>query len=181
MYGGGVFNQIFQNPQIQPFLPFFFTLAIVYGLLTLIGGRGEGLFGKKSVNFIISLVFAFFAAGYPPFVNFFFQYFGIILWFFIGAFFLAFFFEALGIGKGGEKIERGKENIPMIIAGLFIILLITVGIGFFENITIPYLNRRDFLLLVGLILLGIMVYFAYHHGRSRSAERQALEQQAGGG
>ena len=80
-----IFAQITQNPALEPFLPFFFVLAIVFGLLQIID-----VFNKKSVNLIISLVFASFAAGYKPFIEFFFQYFGLVLWAFIILFFIAF-------------------------------------------------------------------------------------------
>lgn len=169
------FIEILENSQIQPFLPFFFTLAVVYGLLGLAGrGRKGGLFGKTSVNLIIALVFAFFAAGYRPFVVFFFDYFGLILWAFVGLFFIAFFLEA--VGATGKKVSRGSENLPMIIIGIFVLLLITAGVGYIEEVKIPYIESQDFLLIVGIVFLVIMIYFAYHFGHSMSVAHAQLRE-----
>ncbi len=154
------FVQLIQEPAIQPFLPFFFTLAVVYGLLTMIGKEEKGLFGKSSVNLMISLVFAFFAAEYDPFVTFFFDYFGIILWSFIGLFFLAFFKKALASGE-----ESKKDKI--IIVGIILLVAVSFGsygLGYLTEIRIPVLGHENFVVLVGLVLVLFMLYNAYKFG-----------------
>ncbi|MFP4116932.1 MAG: hypothetical protein ACLFQ8_01360 [Candidatus Aenigmatarchaeota archaeon] len=152
------FMQLFQNPAIQPYLPFFFTLAVVYGLLSITGEKDEGLFGKSSVNLIISLVFAFFAAGYEPFVNFFFNYFGFILWAFIGLFFLAFFRKAI---TAGEETDH-KDKI--IIVGILFLMALSLGgfgMGYMTGVEIPILGSENFVVLVGLFLAIFLFYNAY--------------------
>ncbi|MFP4046040.1 MAG: hypothetical protein ACLFS3_03195 [Candidatus Aenigmatarchaeota archaeon] len=158
MYSG--FNELLANPQIQPFLPFFFVLAVVFGLLSITGDE-EGLFGKNSVNLIISLVFAFFAAGYSPFVDFFFQYFGVILWIFIGLFFIAFFMQALGIKKAQEQ---KNWKFAMAILGIVFLILITVGVSLIEEIDIPVLGTDNFLMVIFLLLALGGFFYAFKAG-----------------
>jgi len=153
--------QITMNPTIQPFLPFLFVLAIIYGLLSMV----NVFKGKKSVNFIISLVFAFFAAGYQPFVNFFFAEFGLILWAFVIIFFIAFILEAIGL-RGKKKIAPGKEDLPMVLGGILVLILVTVGFGYFSDFDIPIIGTENLLILIGVFLLLLMFYYAYEFGKS---------------
>lgn len=165
------FLEIAQNQAIQPYLPFFFILAVVFGLLEIVD-----VFKRKSVNLIIALVFAFFAAGYEPFVTFFFEYFGLILWSFVGLFFIAFFFEALGMRKS-QKVGTGRENIPIMVGGVVLLVLTTVGIQYLSEFRLPFLNNRNMLLLIGLVLLGIIFYYAYEYGgQERDRWRSAAQQ-----
>ncbi len=150
------FTELIESPAVQPFLPFFFTLAVVYGLLSIIGDE-EGLFGKDSVNLIISLVFAFFAAGYQPFVDFFMNYFGFILWSFIGLFFLAFFRKAVGAGKTDSKQKILIVGIILLIAASFAGL----GMGYLGDVQIPILGPENFIVLVGIFLVLFLFYNAY--------------------
>jgi len=159
-----IFAQITQNSTLQPFLPFLFVLAVIYGLLSV-----TDVFKKKSVNFIIALVFAFFAAGYEPFVSFFFMNFGIVLWAFVILFFIAFILEALGLRK--RKVPKGKENVPMIIATIIIIFLATYGFAYIKELEIPVIGTENFLVILGLVLLAIIFYYAYEYGHSQRMMR----------
>ncbi len=151
------FVQLLQDPTVQPFLPFFFTLAVVYGLLSIMGEGDEGLFGKNSVNLIISLVFAFFAAGYSPFVNFFINYFGIILWSFIGLFFLAFFKKAISAGDANRQ-----DKIIIVGAVLLVgVSLAGLGTGYIKDMDIPIIGSENFIVLIGLFLVMFVFYNAY--------------------
>ncbi|MCD6477417.1 MAG: hypothetical protein J7K87_00220 [Candidatus Aenigmarchaeota archaeon] len=157
-----IVTQINSTPALQPFLPFFFVLAIVYGLLSMV----NVFKGKKAVNFIISLVFAFFAAGYQPFVNMFFTEFGLILWSFVIIFFIAFILEAIGL-RGKKKLaEPGKEDLPLIMGGILVLILATVGFGYLSNINIPVIGTENVLLLIGIFLLLLIFYYAYEFGKS---------------
>jgi len=155
-------TQISMDPTLQPFLPFFFVLAIVYGLLSMV----NVFKGKKAVNFIISLVFAFFAAGYQPFVSFFFAEFGLILWAFVIIFFIAFVLEAIGLRGKKRLAEPGKEDLPMVFGGIFVLILVTVGFSYFSNFDIPIIGTENLLILIGLFLLLIIFYYAYEFGKS---------------
>lgn len=150
------------SSSIQPFLPFFFVLAIVYGVLSV-----TNIFKKTSVNMIIALVFAFFASGYPPFLNFFFNNFGYLLWSFIVIFFIAFFMEAIGL-RGKDSSKKGKD-IGILIIGIAILLLITF-VGRVSEMNIPILGSENFLILIGLFLLVMIFYYAYLHGRESEGE-----------
>ncbi len=135
-------------------LPFLFTLAVVYGLLSMMGDEKEGLFGKNSVNMIIALVFAVFAAGYEPFVVFFFSYFGIILWAFVGLFFLAFFKKVLSTGKKDKKEKA-------IYAGVILLVFASIaGLGtiYAPEFEIPVLGTQNFVVVLGLFLVLYVIY-----------------------
>jgi len=163
---GDVFTQLTTDPMIQPFLPFLFVLAIVYGMLTI-----TGIFKTKdgrpmnSVNFIIALVFAFFAAGYAPFVNFFFANFGAVLWAFIILFFIAFILEVVGLRR--KKVPKGKEDVPIMMGGIIILLLVTVGFTYISDLEIPIIGAQNFMVIIGLVLLMLVLYYAYELGLTR--------------
>ncbi len=157
------FIEILESPAIQPFLPFFFTLAIVYGLLSVVGKGDGGLFQKNAINLVIALVFAFFAAGYKPFVTFFFNSFGIILWSFVGLFFLVFFLKIMSIGGGEGRKER------MVYDGAILLIFVSfLGLGgaYFTDIEIPLIGTKNFLLVVGLFLILYLMYSAFEMGKS---------------
>lgn len=147
------FTEILAEPAVRPFLPFFFTLAIVYGLLEI-----TDIFDNKAVNLIISVVFAFFAAGYSPFVAFFFNHFHLLLWVFIGLFFLAFFRKALT--SGGETNQTEKM---MIIGVIFLLALAfgTFGLQYFTGTEIPVIGYWNLVTLIGLVLVLFLFYNAY--------------------
>lgn len=173
MYGN-ILTEVTSNSAFQPFLPFLFVIAVIYGLLSLVD-----VFKKKSVNFIISLVFALFAAGYQPFVNFFFLNFGNVLWSFVILFFVAFIFKALGL-TGKRKIPPGKENVPMVIATIIIIFLAAFGFAYIKELKIPVIGTENFLVVLGLVLLVIIFYYAYEYGNSVARYHEALKRQRGG-
>ncbi|MFB6088215.1 MAG: hypothetical protein ABEK36_00370 [Candidatus Aenigmatarchaeota archaeon] len=160
-FGSNFYNVLWGTSTIEPFLPFFFVLAVVYGVLNV-----ADIFEKKSVNLIISLVFAFFAIGYSPFVSFFFRYFGVLLWSFIIIFFIAFVLEALGVRKGESSSER-KEDMGILIVGIVILIFITV-IGD-SGTSFTMLNSQNFLMVIGLVLFALIFYFAYSHGPAKQS------------
>ncbi|MFP4115714.1 MAG: hypothetical protein ACLFTQ_00705 [Candidatus Aenigmatarchaeota archaeon] len=156
----------------QPFLPFFFVLAVVFGLLEIVD-----VFKKNSVNLIISLVFAFFAAGYTPFVEFFFQYFSYILWTFVVLFFIAFFREALGFKR--SKVKSGEENLLIMIAGLFLLLLVSVGTQYIPELDLP-IARENLVIFMGTILLVFMFFYAFKFHKTVGKEAEKRIQERGG-
>ena len=162
-------TEVSQNPTLQPFLPFLFVLAIVYGLLSIVN-----IFKSKPVNVVISLVFAFFAAGYSPFVNFFFLNFGLILWSFVILFFIAFIMEAIGL-RGRKKVPHGKENLAMVIVTIIIILFAAAGFAFIEDLDVPYVGTDNFLMILGLVLLVVIIYYAYEAGHPQSIAKAASQ------
>lgn len=156
------FSELVADPAIAKWLPFFFILAVVYGLLSI-----TPIKWPKSVNLIIALVFAFFASGSPSFMRFFFKNFDLVLWVFVGIFFIVLFTELVQrVRKVG--ITKGREEIPMIFGLVSIILLITVGVGALpaaSGIVAMLGGQQNFLIAVGLLLLVIVFYFAYELGR----------------
>jgi len=164
-----IITEVTRNPSLQPLLPFLFVLAITYGLLSIVN-----IFKSKPVNLIISLVFAFFAAGYSPFVNFFFLNFGLILWTFVGLFFVAFIMEAIGL-RGRKKVPRGKENLVMIIVTIVIIFLAAAGFKYIENFDVPVVGTDNFLIILGLVLLLVIFYYAFEYGNAVSQYHAAVQ------
>ena len=156
-------TQLSNDPALQPILPFVFVLAVVYGLLSMVD-----VFKKKSVNFLIALVFAFFAAGYQPFVTSFFINLGIVLWGFLIIFTIAFLLEAIGIR--GKKAKR-KPDVSVSIAGVVVLLLVTVGFAYMSEINIPIIGTENFMVILGLFLLFFMIYYAYEHGPRQQQAR----------
>ena len=163
---GTLVMQLSNDPSLRPILPFLFVLAVVYGMLS-IANVFKTHTGKpmNSVNFIIALVFALFAAGYSQFVSIFFANLGIILWAFIILFFIAFAFEAIGLRR---KRAKGKEDVVMIITGIIILLLITIGFSYISEISVPVIGTENFIIIVGIILLLIIFYYAYELGKGGS-------------
>lgn len=163
-YETSILTQITSDPAIQPLLPFLFVLAIVYGMLTI-----TGIFKKKdgrpmnSVNFIIALVFAFFAAGYEPFVAFFLANFGVVLWAFVVLFFIAFILEVVGLRR--KKVPKGKEDVPIMMGGVIILLLATVGFAYISELEIPVVGTENFMVILGIVVLLLVLYYAYEFGR----------------
>ncbi len=166
-YQTNILTQITTDPSLQPFLPFFFVLAVVFGTLSIsnVFKRSDGR-PMNSVNFIIALVFAFFAAGYQPFVAFFFANFGAVLWAFIIIFFIAFILEAIGLRR--KKVPKGKEDVPIMMGGVIIMLLATVGFAYISELEIPVVGTENFMVILGIILLLLVLYYAYEFGREAS-------------
>lgn len=157
-----IFSDMMTNQMMEPFLPFLFVLAIVYGLLTVTGKSkaGVGFFGKNSVNFVISLVFAFFAAGYQPFLDVFYQYFGVILWIFVGLFFITFLKELFGSSdKDDDKsIFRKYPTEIMILALAGLLSLIHVeSEDLARNLPV---TTENFVMIAGLTFLVIVFWIA---------------------
>lgn len=175
-YSTNILTQITSDPALQPFLPFFFVLAVIFGTLSVanIFKRRDGR-PMNSVNFMIALVFAFFAAGYQPFVNFFFLNFGLVVWAFVGIFFIAFILEAIGL-RGRKKIPAGKENLPIMMITIFILLLATFGFTYISKIEIPVVGTENFMIILSIILLIAIFYYAYEHGRSGREEQYLADE-----
>lgn len=160
-FDSNILVQVTENPALHPILPFLFVLAIVFGLLEVVD-----VFKKKSVNVLLALVFAFFAAGYEPFVSFFFVNFGLILWGFVFLFFIAFIMEAIGM-RGKKKVPPGKEHLPMVVVTIIILILGAAGFAYIKDLEIPVVGTDNFLMIIGLILLVVLFYYAYEYGRGK--------------
>jgi|GEM_PF-588273 len=177
-YETSLITQLTLDPTLQPLLPFLFVLAVIYGMLTIANifkTRSGG--SMRSVNFIIALVFAFLAAGYQPFVSFFFANFGIILWAFIILFFIAFILEAIGLRR--KKVPPGKEHIPIFTVAIIILILAASGFAYISELEIPVIGTENFLIILGLILILILFYYAYEHGRANVVEDYIKEKMKG--
>jgi len=158
--------QVSSDPALQPILPFIFVLAVVYGMLSIVNiFKKEGR-PMNSVNFLIALVFAFFAAGYQPFVNIFFEEMGIVLWAFIILFFIGFILEAVGLRR--KKVPKGKEDVPIMMGGIIILMLATGGFAYISEMEIPVIGTTNFMIIIGLILLLTIFYYAYELGKGGS-------------
>ncbi len=165
-----IITQISTDPTLKPFLPFFFVLAIVFGLLSIANIFKNRQTGRtlNSVNLMIALVFAFFAAGYQTFVDLFFANFSIILWAFVILFFIAFALHALGL-RGKDNITKGREDLPITLLGIVLLLLVTSGFAYISEIEIPILGTENFMILLALILIALMFFYAYELGRNKPA------------
>jgi hypothetical protein len=155
------------DPTIAPWLPFFFIFAIVFGLLSITPPKWP-----KAVDAIIALTLAFLASGTPTFVQFFFANFDLVVWAFVGIFFLVLFVEILQrVRKVG--IARGHEEIPLVLGLVAIILLITIGVSSIPalgGIVFALGGPQNFLIIIGLILLVIIFYYAYILGKGMTVE-----------
>lgn len=163
--------QVTENPALQPFLPFLFVLAIVFGLLEIVD-----IFKRKSVNVVLAFVFAFFAAGYEPFVTFFFAKFGLILWGFVFLFFVAFIMEAIGM-RGKKKVPEGKENLLMVVITIIILILGAVGFTYIKELEVPVIGTDNLLMIIGLLLLVVLFFFAYEYGSKERKVKEIMEEQ----
>ena len=145
-------------------LVFFLVFASVYGILATTGrggGRG-GLFGNNAVNTVIAIVFAFFAAGSSEFIRFFEANFSLMVWVFVGLFFLAFLLEVLGIRGiliSREKMKK-QPHTWVVIGGLALLLMITIGFGTISKIDVPIIGTNNALMVIGILFFAQMVLYA---------------------
>ena len=108
-------------------IPFLFSLAIIYGLLEVIG-----IFRRnKAVNFIVAFCLSFFAMIYPGFVDFLWANFGLIAIFFIAMFFILFVSKIFGFGG------RNSADVIIINGGILFILL---SVSYLHRDSLPYVN-----------------------------------------
>jgi hypothetical protein len=136
-------------------IPFLFVLAIIFGVL-----RATRVFeGNVAVQMIIALALAYFAATYQPFVSTLFTYLPSITWFFIMMFFIVFILEVFGL-RG--RRERKEAQLNMIIYGVLLLLLFTIGIHLKIPTELPIIgSRENFFLLLGLLLIIAIFWYAY--------------------
>lgn len=156
-------------------LVFFFVFASVFGILTSAGsGRdSRGLFKNNAVNVVISLVFAFFAAGDPNFLRFFEANFGLMVWVFVGLFLLAFLLEVFGIRRilvGREEMKKEAQSW-IVIGAIVLLLMVTVGFAQLSNLDVPIIGTNNALMILGILFFLWLVSFALHTGETAAAEK----------
>lgn len=141
----------------QFFIPFLFTLAIVFGVLEL-----TPIFQNRPVKVVIAVAMAFFAATYEPFTTILWSYLPTVTWFFIAMFFVAFLAEMFGMRK------RSSEPLLTIISQSFIFfVLLSVGWMVKDIFTfdIPVIGGPDnVLFIVGLGFILSIFWKAYYIG-----------------
>lgn len=166
------FTNLLVDPALQPFLPFVFVLVIIYGMLSSVSVLRWG----DKINMLLAFVFATFAAGYPPFIDFFFANFALLLWFFVGMFAILFISNILRMGR---RHTVGRENFPIFIIGLLLVVLLgLISVGAFDGTNIAGLEENELLLIVGLLFLILIFYYAYEHGRRDSVQQVIDEAEA---
>ncbi len=144
----------FIDPNVLPFVgAFLFVFAIVFGLLNVVKILGE----QRKVNAIIALIFAAFSVVYAPFVT---ALQGILP---IAAIILVILFFILFLKKmfeGGGAMDAWPIAVSLIFA------LLLLGI-FWDNIgfSVPGLSSDNVLWIIGIIIVIMIFYVAYQHGK----------------
>lgn len=144
----------FIDPTMLPFVAaFLLVFAIVFGVLSYVNILG----GDRKVNAIIALAFAIFAVLFEPFVFGLqtvlpFAVIGIVI-----IFFILFLKKVFG---GGDKIDAWPIATSLIFA------LLLLGI-FWDRIglTLPGIDSTNMLWLVGILIVLLIFYVAYQHGK----------------
>lgn len=164
------FQDLLIDPAFRPYLPFIFVFVIVYGMLSSIKTLKWG----NKVNIILSFVFAAFGAGYQPFLDMFYANFGSLLWFFVALFLVLFASDILGMRKGKYK---GNEMLVMAVLGLVLLIaLMFISLGYFSDIELFGLRDNELLIVIGIIFILIIFYYAYEHSH-RDAVNILVEQE----
>ncbi len=154
------FTDLLNDPNYQPLLPFIFVFVIVYGMLSSIPNFKWG----QKVNIVLALVFGAFGAGYTPFLAFFYANFSMLLWFFVIMFMILFAGDILGLRKNKYK---GKETALMMgMALILLVFLMLVGLGYFDNVRVLGLEKNELLIVIGILFLLLIFYYAYEHSRT---------------
>lgn len=142
---------------------FLFIFALVFGILEITKRKKkvdeknfieEKLFSER-VNALLALTIAFISISYKPFIDFIWGFIPVSSIIFIIFFFIAFIKENL---SGKEK----DQTLTLVSIGILILIL-----GFFgEFLNFPFLNyyflsQRDFLWIIGILLVVLLFYFGY--------------------
>lgn len=138
-------------------IPFLFVLAIVFGVLQV-----ASPIKNKAANLIIAVTISFFASSYQPFLTILWSYLPSITWLFIVMFFIVFMMEIFGI-RGKKAAEPDK----VIISGVVLLILLTVGWSVIKLIPIevPLIGSGENLILFFGIIFTLMVFWgAYKMG-----------------
>lgn len=125
---------------------FLFIFAIVFAVFNM-----SGVFGKnKNTNIIISLIFAFFAMQYQPYVELIPKFLPMLSILFIALFGLFF------VNKIREKNKLDDNSFLGIIFVLFLVFIATYG----EYNLFPQYGE-DVLWVVGFVFMGLLFYLGY--------------------
>lgn len=158
-----VFALDFSNQQIL--VTFLFTLAVVFGVISL-----SGIFrGNKAVSAVISFAIALFAAGYSPFQTVLWNLLPNITWFFIILFLIAFGLELFGVRK---LVAGAPGHEGMIISAGVLLILLSVGWTILQTnpISLPYIGGgSNLIFLIGLILILSLFWSAMKTGFGEQA------------
>ena len=129
-------------------IPFFFTLAIVYGALEV-----SDVCKNKRVILLISIVLGFFSISNPMVVNFINSIipYAVIL-------FVAFFFLGFLLSFFKKKDKKPDYSLLIIIAGLALIFLSTDN-GILDQLSIPADSIVPWVVLVIILLIFLAAYF----------------------
>ncbi len=151
------------------FIPFIFVLAIVFGVLQL-----TNVFKSKAVSFIIALALSLFATTYQPFLNTLWSNFGIITWFFIGIFFIAFIAKLTGLGGARPTSET------MAMHAIILFILLAVGWTVIDQfqIDLPYIGSgENLMVIIVLVVIAIIFFLAFKMGTIGEMERTVKKMQ----
>lgn len=143
----------FIDPTLLPFVAaFLFVFAVVFGALSYAKVLGE----QRKVNAIIAIAFAIFAVLFEPFVT------GLqaVLPFAVVGIIIIFFILFL------KKAFEGNAFDAWPIATSLIFALLLLGI-FWDRIgfSLPGINATNMLWLIGIIIVLLIFYVAYQHGK----------------
>lgn len=149
-------------PEFTFLLPFLFTFAVVFGVISTLknvkktsdGKTEESEFMPKNVNAIIALVFGFVSASYEPFANLIMQMLPVA-----SALVVVLFLFILIKKIFDNDIQGAFES--MVLVG---ILLLAVG-TFWGNLSgfmsLDYSFSKDVLWIIGLVFVGALFYLGY--------------------
>ena len=142
------------DPTLLPFIAaFLFVFAVVFGALSYANVLG----GQRKVNVIIALAFAIFAVLFEPFV----ASLQTVLPFAVIAIVIIFFILFLKkVFGGGDKIDAW----PIATSLIFALLLLGIFWGQF-GFSLPGLDPTNVLWLIGIIIVLLIFYVAYQHGK----------------
>lgn len=171
------FAELLVDPSLQPYLPAIFVFTITYGMLSSVSILKWG----KRTNVVLALVFGVFAGGYPAFVEFFYQNFIYLMGFFVLFFMILFAADVFGL-RGGKY--KGKESMAIFLLGIAILVFLMLATaGFFDELSVFGLEKNDLLLVIGLLFLLLILFFAYEHSRRDLVQEyieDAMRRQRGG-
>ena len=146
----------FLDPTTAPVvLSFIFVFAVVFGLMTSV----NPLKFPRSVNAVVAVVFAAFAAAYEPFVMFLQEIMPFAAALLVAVFFIIFLKKAFEV-KEGQKRDLTTHGIVM---ALLLVVLAAMSSRF-----VPYLPSRidatTVLWAIGIAIILFIFYIAYKKG-----------------
>lgn len=148
----------FIDPTILPLLStFLFVFAVVFGLLSIAKGKDDKVLFKNSVNVIIAIVFAAFAASYEPLVTALQQLIPLAAALLLVLFFFVFLKRLFG-SKEGQKFDA----LPFLVVIGFLLLLLGI---FWDSLglSVPGISSSNMMWLIGIIIVIMIFFAAYKH------------------